>query len=38
MEDFCEFKVDDPNFDNWIKVTIMTSLKSTAIHLKTHMH
>ena len=35
MIDFC---LDDPNFDGWIKESIMMAIKSIIVHMKQHLH
>lgn len=33
-----EFCLDDPNFDSWIKESIMIAIKSIIVHMKQQMH
>jgi len=33
-----EFCLDDPNFDGWIKESIMIAIKSIIVHMKQQMH
>ena len=30
----CDFCLDDPNFDGWIKESIMIAIKSIIVHMK----